>query len=167
MRHWVVGSAIIEAGEGDERAILLVRNRRRSGALEWSTPGGVIDEGETMLQGLAREVREETGLSVTGWDGPAYEVEVAAADLGWQARVEVWRATGFRGQLHVDDPDGIVVDARFVRLAACGAHLDGGPRWVSEPFAEWLAAHAAAASMLPFRYDVAGVAPSFTVTRRE
>ena len=35
-----------------------------------------------MLDGLAREVAEETGLVVTGWDGPLYEIEAEAPGPG-------------------------------------------------------------------------------------
>jgi 8-oxo-dGTP diphosphatase len=98
----------------------------------------VIDEGESVLEGLAREVREETGLVVTGWEGPVYRIDAEAPGLGWHLRVEVHRATGYQGQLVVDDPDGIVVDARFVEAKACAAHLTDGHPWVREPLVEWL-----------------------------
>jgi 8-oxo-dGTP diphosphatase len=161
MREWLVGSAIIEsAGQ-----ILLVRNRRRNGNVDWSPPGGVIDHGETVLEGLTREVSEETGLAVTGWAGPVYEVQVAAEALGWRARIEVWRATGFTGELHVDDPDGIVFDARFVTRAACDEHLDGCHQWVREPLATWLAEREPSAAPLAFRYDVSGSPPELVVSR--
>jgi 8-oxo-dGTP diphosphatase len=134
VHRWLVAGALIE-GEG---GLLLVRNRRRGGREDWSTPGGVIDRGETLLEGLAREVREETGLVVTAWEGPVYEIHAEAPDLGWSLRVEVHRALGYEGDLVVEDPDGIVVDARFVAVDACGALLDGGQRWVGEPLGDWL-----------------------------
>ncbi len=134
MHRWLVAGALIE-GEG---GLLLVRNRRRGGREDWSTPGGVIDAGETVLEGLGREVQEETGLVVTAWDGPVYEISADAPDLGWSLRVEVHRAIAYEGELIVDDPDGIVVDARFVAPDACGALLDGGQRWGGEPLGVWL-----------------------------
>src|SRR3546814_17165771 len=78
MRDWVVGGALIVSDEG----LLLVQNRRRNGAHDWTSPGGVIDEGESLIDGLTREVREETGLRVTEWSGPLYEVRCRAPDLG-------------------------------------------------------------------------------------
>lgn len=134
MHRWLVAGALIEGDDG----LLLVRNRRRNGLEDWSTPGGVIDPGETVLGGLAREVREETGLVVTEWEGPVYEIQAEAPDLGWTLRVEVHRALAYEGDLVVDDPDGIVVDARFVQVDECGPLLDGGHRWVGEPLGEWL-----------------------------
>lgn len=125
---------MIEGPDG----VLLVQNRRRDGRLDWSTPGGVIDEGETVLEGLTREVAEETGLVVERWVGPVYDVEVVAPDLGWDLRVEVHLAGEVSGELVVDDPDGIVVDARYVAADACGLHLAEAPTWVRDPLRTWI-----------------------------
>lgn len=137
MHRWLVAGALIEGDGG----LLLVRNRRRGGWEDWSTPGGVIDEGESLLGGLGREVQEETGLVVTAWEGPVYEIRAEAPDLGWTLRVEVHRALAYEGELVVADPDGIVVDARFVAAAECRPLLDEGQRWVGEPLGEWIEGH--------------------------
>lgn len=54
-----VGGVIIDAG----RALLI---RRGSEPLlgEWSIPGGTLELGETLEEGVARELLEETGLEV-------------------------------------------------------------------------------------------------------
>ena len=156
-----MASAVIEGPDG----LLLVRNQRRDGSHDWTTPGGVIDDGETVLEGLSREVEEETGLRVTGWEGPIYEVETVADGLGWHLRVEVHRALAYDGDLRVDDPDGIVVDARFVALDDCADHLDGCHPWVREPLAAWLGERWVGGR--GFRFDVAGSdRRSLVVTRR-
>jgi 8-oxo-dGTP diphosphatase len=134
MHAWLVGGAVIEGPDG----VLLVQNRRRNGRHDWSPPGGVIDEGETLLEGLAREVVEETGLVVAEWQGPIYEITAHAPGLGWTLRVEAHRALAVDGELVVDDPDGIVVDARYVAVDDCEMHLDGNHPWVVEPLLEWL-----------------------------
>lgn len=134
MRAWLVGGAVIERAS----EVLLVQNRRRSGAVDWSPPGGVIDEGETVLEGLTREVAEETGLIVSEWAGPVYEIVAEAPDLGWTLRVEAHVAVKVDGELVIDDPDGIVVDACYVAHQDCSAHLVAAHRWVREPLADWL-----------------------------
>jgi 8-oxo-dGTP diphosphatase len=54
-----VGGVIIDNG----RALLI---RRGSEPLrgEWSIPGGTLELGESLQEGVARELREETGLQV-------------------------------------------------------------------------------------------------------
>ena len=54
-----VGGVVIDAG----RALLI---RRGSAPLqgEWSIPGGALEIGETLEQGVVRELAEETGLEV-------------------------------------------------------------------------------------------------------
>ena len=134
MRDWLVGGGIIEGPQG----VLLVQNRRRNGRIDWSPPGGVIDDGETVMEGLTREVAEETGLAVTEWVGPVYEILAEAPELGWVLRVEAFRAVAFSGEVIVDDPDGIVVDACYTPAGGCGDVLAKAPQWVREPIVEWL-----------------------------
>lgn len=52
----VAGVAVREDGR------ILVIKRRDNG--EWQAPGGVLEAGETIAEGLRREVREETGVHV-------------------------------------------------------------------------------------------------------
>jgi 8-oxo-dGTP diphosphatase len=155
VREWTVAGGLIQ----DDGQLLLVQNRRRNGALDWSPPGGVIEiaDGESLLDGLTREVEEETGLRVTEWLGPLYQVDALAPDLGWHLHAEVHLAVGYEGALEIADPDGIVVDARFVAVDECGPHLDRCHPWVREPLSEWLASPwAHDAPPRPFSYRVDG-----------
>lgn len=155
VRSWLVAGALIESPEG----IVLVQNRRRDGRVDWSPPGGVVDEGETLIEGLTREVAEETGLVVADWRAdPLYEIRAEAPDLGWSLRVEVHEALHVDGELSVDDPDGIVVDACYVAPDACGDHLVGSPPWVRAPLAAWLGERWPGTRS--FRYRVDGTDPS-------
>lgn len=162
MRNWTVGGALVES----ELGLLLVRNQRRGGRHDWTPPGGVIDPGEQLLVGLEREVTEETGLAITGWEGLAYTIDVVARDLGWHLRVEAWRAEGFKGELRVGhDPDGIVVDAGFFGSAQCIARVGESQPWVADPLQQWLGGRWSGTRS--FNYVVAGTDPaSLQVERR-
>jgi 8-oxo-dGTP diphosphatase len=54
-----VGALIFQDGK-----ILLVERAKPPLEGYWSLPGGVLETGETLAEGLRREVREETGLEI-------------------------------------------------------------------------------------------------------
>jgi 8-oxo-dGTP diphosphatase len=154
VRAWTVAGGLIES----DGRLLLVKNRRRDGSLDWTTPGGVIDPGESVVEGLTREVAEETGLQVRDWDGPLWYVEAEAPEMDWTLRVEVHRAVGFDGAVSVDDPDGIVVEAAWVDLDGCRTCLETS--WVParEPMLAWLGERWSGPRT--FRYRVEGASRS-------
>jgi 8-oxo-dGTP diphosphatase len=55
-----------------EGRVLLVKRRFEPLAGRWSLPGGALEVGETLAEGLAREMKEETGLDVEA--GPVVDV---------------------------------------------------------------------------------------------
>ena len=62
-----VGAVIVRNGE-----VLLVRRANPPLQGEWSLPGGALELGEKLRDGIAREVKEETGLDVEV--GPVLDV---------------------------------------------------------------------------------------------
>lgn len=162
MRSWLVAGGLVEHEDG---RILLVQNRRGDGSLDWTPPGGVIEvhEDEALVDGLTREVEEETGITVLEWAGPLWRVEAAAPAMGWTLRAEVHRAVSWVGELRVgDDPDGIVVDGVFLGREECGARLLGSAPWVCEPISAWLSG-----SVAPlWRYHLDGGHPGPVVVTR-
>jgi 8-oxo-dGTP diphosphatase len=62
-----VGAVVIRDG-----AVLLVRRAAPPRQGEWSLPGGRLELGESLADGVRREVREETGLAVSV--GPVVDV---------------------------------------------------------------------------------------------
>lgn len=144
MQPFTVAGAILQqnpsttgAATADAHDLLLVCNQRRNGSRDWTPPGGIVDAGETVLEGLAREVEEETQLRITEWGDLLYEVKVEFVHLEWNLSVEVFEAVAWDGDLHVDDPDGVVVDAAFVSGAEVANQLAASPAWVKEPLLGW------------------------------
>ena len=54
-----IGAVIVDAGR-----VLLVRRATEPLRGEWSVPGGMLELGETLRDGVRREVLEETGVEV-------------------------------------------------------------------------------------------------------
>ncbi|KAF2420764.1 hypothetical protein EJ08DRAFT_598096 [Tothia fuscella] len=66
--HVAIGALIFKYAQGDEpdRILLIRRATTDSMPNRWEIPGGACDlEDETIFHSLAREVHEETGLTVT------------------------------------------------------------------------------------------------------
>jgi 8-oxo-dGTP diphosphatase len=58
----IVGvGAVVMTGDG---RVVLVKRGHEPLAGQWSLPGGALEVGETLEAGVAREIREETGLIV-------------------------------------------------------------------------------------------------------
>jgi ADP-ribose pyrophosphatase YjhB (NUDIX family) len=79
----------------DEGRVLLARRAGEPFRGYWDLPGGFVDEGEHPLDGIRRELREETGLDVEPEDfvgvwmdryGDAEDAH-ATLNLYWTARV--------------------------------------------------------------------------------
>jgi len=54
-----VGAVIVDSGR-----VLLVQRGREPLKGHWTLPGGLVELGESLTEGVVREVREETGLEV-------------------------------------------------------------------------------------------------------
>jgi len=72
MRNRTAEFGVLESPDG----VLLVANRRGRGRLDWTPPGGLVDRGESSLEALTREVREESGLIAADWSTLLYTAEV-------------------------------------------------------------------------------------------
>lgn len=101
----------------DDEVLLVQRGRPPAQGL-WGLPGGALELGETVLDGVRREVREETGLEISV--GPLVAVfepmERDAADrLRFHYVVLDYLATPVSGELHAGDD---AAAARWVRLDA-------------------------------------------------
>lgn len=96
---------------GDE--ILMVKQQGEDDlAPNWSVPGGVVEEGESLGDALKREVGEETGIEVLHVGTIAYVVNARHED--GNSVVLAFNVERWRGEPKPDDPDGLVSECRFV-----------------------------------------------------
>ncbi len=132
-RHLMVSAALLE---DDERVLLVENLRPWKGGSEWTVPAGILDPDETLLDTAAREVEEETGLQVTEWDGLAYVVHRIFVPIKLQLAVYVFAARSFEGELSLNDPDGVVVDAVWAERDEIPKLMESNV--LSDPLLEWL-----------------------------
>jgi 8-oxo-dGTP diphosphatase len=108
-----VGGVVIHSNH-----VLLIRRGREPLKGEWSIPGGMLELGEGLVEGVRREIKEETGLTVEPFHQIATFDRIMWENMsGTNSRVRyhyviidyVCRLTG--GELA---PASDVVDARWV-----------------------------------------------------
>ncbi len=89
-RYWSNSVPGVQAVLVRDGRVLLGRRRSDPGAGRWDLPGGFLHEGEDALDGLRREVREETALELEPlaffgtWNEPYWDRDVLC--LTWLAR---------------------------------------------------------------------------------
>jgi ADP-ribose pyrophosphatase YjhB (NUDIX family) len=94
--------------------LLLVNAYPDSRLALWCAPGGGCEAGQSLPQNLAREVHEETGLTISV--GPPVLVnEFHDPDSGFHQVDLFFRCTLLAGTLSDDwvDPEGVVTERRF------------------------------------------------------
>jgi len=109
-REFVVAAAILLDSQG--RVLLVGNDWQGHGRVRYTLPGGVVERGESTLDALVREVKEETGLEITGITHLAYAVHVEDRRRNDRAISFAFLAR-YQGLLNPRDPDGFIVEARF------------------------------------------------------
>jgi len=110
-RDFVVAAAILLDARG--RVLLVGNDWQGRGNVRWTLPGGVVERYESTLDALQREVLEETGLNVTSIERLAYAVHVEDRRRNDRA-ISFAFVAQYDGLLNPRDPDGFIVEARFV-----------------------------------------------------
>lgn len=95
MRRIHVMAAVIRRADG---CILIAKrpDTAHQGGL-WEFPGGKLEDGESRLDGLARELLEELGIHVTNAE-PLIDIRHDYPDKS--IRLDVWSVSAFSGEAH-------------------------------------------------------------------
>jgi len=116
----------------------MVRQAARGEEPPWSLPGGALEDGELLHEGLEREILEETGLRIGSLGRLAFVLQFdnrlpeqlhrsRGPGRGYHVTVWTFEVDAWDGELEPVDPDGLVSEAHFVPVADAIAHLEAVP----------------------------------------
>jgi 8-oxo-dGTP diphosphatase len=121
----------------NQREILMVGNDYGLDQLVWNLPGGAVDPGEDMLEAVARELYEETGITALEIGSLAWIVQGILKEnqpfiIAFAFEVNVWE-----GEVSVENEvdHGDVQQAKFVPFEAALACMIPGNQ---HAFRDWL-----------------------------
>lgn len=109
------------------KVVLQYRSPEKTHWSGYAFPGGHIEEGESLVESVIREIKEETGLTISN--------PQLAAVKNWQLEdgtryiVFCYKATEFTGQLRSSD-EGPIRSVGLVLRHASSAGSDGRPGFI-------------------------------------
>ena len=135
--HWAHSSPAVSALVSDaDGSVLLARRAHEPDAGLWDAPGGFLEEGEDPLDGIRRELLEETGLTVE----PGAFVGAFMDTYGERPEAPhvlnlVWEATVTGGEEHAADD---VTELRWFPREALPPEGEFAFRWLAPSLRAWV-----------------------------
>ena len=134
-RYWLAVSAIVTRGDDE---ILMVGNDYGEDDLIWNLPGGAVDLGEDLVEAVARELHEETGITALEIGPLAWVVQGVRANdrpfiIAFAFEIRRWE-----GEVSVDNEvdHGDVQQAKFIPFRDAQTCMIPGNQTA---FCHWLA----------------------------
>jgi ADP-ribose pyrophosphatase YjhB (NUDIX family) len=122
----------------DDGRILLARRAFEPDAGLWDVPGGFLEEGEHPLDGLRRELEEETGLTAEPGEFVGVFMDTYGDEPGANAVLNlVWTARIASGELVADDD---VSELRWFSLDALPSEDELAFHWIEPALRDWISA---------------------------
>ena len=104
--------AAIARNKNDE--VLLVEQKAKYDSKpNWMLPGGRLEEGESILNSLKRELLEETGLNLISIDSFAYTIQILDLKKLSMFNVNVFEVSVEQKKIKPQDPDEEILQAAY------------------------------------------------------
>jgi 8-oxo-dGTP diphosphatase len=148
-RTYTIAAALVRDGD---RILLVEQQGPKDAQSHWALPGGVVETGEFLVEAMAREVAEETGLVVSGTPRLVYIAQFDRPGRREQWTAAIFEVEAWSGAISPADPDEHILQAQFLRPAEALVKL-GDLRWrvMRDPILAYLAGEAEAGAAWCFR----------------
>lgn len=157
MSYRYAGHIVTALARQDGRLLMVQQQGPDEAEPVWALPGGRVEPGEPLVGALARELREETGLALTGAPRVAFAVQLLA-EAGTETLEEIV-AVAFScevvGKIQPYDPDGFVLAAAWIAESDALDRLALLSWYDPTPLQHWLNGSAAPGTV----YALRGVNP--------
>jgi 8-oxo-dGTP diphosphatase len=162
MRHSSDGISIDQVAiailRQDEALVMVQQQAGPDTPPYWVLPGGLVEAGELIVEGLRREAREEAGVVVESIAHLACCCHIDRPALNNQVLALIFEIDLWHGPLQIQDPDGEVLAVEITPLAEAIHRLatNGGWPGIQTPLLAYLRGEAGPGSAWFYREE-AGV----------